>query len=175
MTLTEVIQFLLDNDYVNTRAGKLAFTKKFHEDHIAQKGGVVTASISGALIPIPTTHTQMASLFVHFIMEAKVPAKLEDNRGNPYYANKFNEEAGKRFVQMIFKDGVDYNLLVKSTMLYYKSGVAFKKAISNYILQGDWLTDYQELQQSAAAGETQLNQHIKTTVEHGGYNPFKFG
>lgn len=168
LTLTEVIEFLRDNDYTTTRAGKLAFTKKFHEDHIAQKG----QSSDTSIIVAPGN---TADIFIKFILEAKVPARLEDTRGNPYYTNKFSEEAAKIFYRMIVKEGVNYDLVVKSTMLYYKSGVRLKKAIGNYIIQGDWRTDYEDLKNSAGAGEQELKDHIKNTVDGGGYSPFKLG
>lgn len=171
LTLTEVIIFLRDNGYTTTKAGKLAFTKKFHEDHTAQKGAQ-----DGELgLVVFTGPSEISNQFIKFIVDAKVPTRLEDNRGNPYYANKYSEDAAKEFHRIMTKEGVAYDLIMKSTMLYYKSGVRFKKAIGNYIIQGDWRTDYEDLKNSAGAGEQELKDHIKNTIDGGGYSPFKLG
>ena len=60
-------------------------------------------------------------------------------------------------------------------MLYYKSGNSYKKTIGNYILEGNWRTDYLELQQSASAGEEELKNHIKNSLDNGEHTAFKLG
>lgn len=173
ITLTDVVLFLRDNGYTTTRAGKLCFTQKFHDDHATQRGVVNTTSVAKTDQQI-TLAEGLSKAFMNFIMDAKVPSRLEDNRGNPYYVNKYNEDAAKAFTRMI-ANGISYELLVKSTMLYYKSGVKFKKAIGNYILQGDWRTDYEELRASAEQGSEQIKNHINQTLDNGQHNPFSLG
>src|SRR6187551_1597515 len=169
MDLTQVIEFLRDNGYIKTTNGKLVFTKKFHEDHATQRGVINTGSPNALVIISPGVDSD---LFIRFILDSKVPSRLETKTG-PYFANKYSTDAAKEFSKILTK-GYNYELLVKSTMLYYKSGVGYKKAISNYILQGDWLTGYEELKAAADTGENELKEHIKQTLDNGEHNNFTF-
>lgn len=170
MDLTQVIKYLRDNGYTKTTAGKLVFTKKFHEDHAAQRGVITTKNLFGLM---PIDPNDVTDAFIKFILDSKVPSKLETKTG-PYFANKYSGDAAKVF-QKILITGYNYDLLVKSTMLYYKSGVGYKKAIGNYILQGDWLTGYEELKAAADTGEEELKSHIENTLDNGEHDNFTFG
>jgi hypothetical protein len=113
---------------------------------------------------LPSTPQQWEMRFLNLIADAKVPAKLEDNRGGVYYANKFSIEGLKVFKAALLR-GVDYSVLVKSVMLYYKSSVKYKKAIGNYFIQGDWRTDYEALLASASEGAEALTKHITNEIK----------
>ncbi len=112
------------------------------------------------------------TMFINFIMEAKVPARLEGSNGDVYPGNKFSVPALKVFKKAI-NGGTVYDILVKSTMLYYKSNVRLKKAIGNYFVSGDWLSDYQALLSSASDGT--LYQHIKNETDAGTKSAWKLG
>jgi hypothetical protein len=106
-------------------------------------------------------------------MEAKVPQRLPDAKGGYFDANKYNDKAMFKFQEMM-KQGIDYDLLVKATILYYKSASSFKKKIANYILDGDWFTDYEMLRLSAEAGEEKLKKHIKDELNGGQHSPYGY-
>jgi len=174
MNLQEAIKFLSSNQYILISKGKFTFSRKFYEEYKPPEPGKAPATLPVAspgagLVQKPVLYTD---LFIQFIQESQVPARLSV-KGRIYPANKYNEDAAVRFYKMIHKEGVDYSLVVKSTMLYYKSGIDAKKAIGNYILQGDWRTDYEDLKNSAQKGEQQLNEHIKNQLDNGEHSPFR--
>jgi hypothetical protein len=113
-------------------------------------------------------------LFITFIMEAKIPKQAESSNGDVYALNKFSAGALKVF-QKAMSDGVIYDILVKSTMLYYKSNVKLKKSIGNYFIQGDWLSDYINLRDSAAGGIESLSEHIKSETHVANQSAWKLG
>ena len=121
---------------------------------------------------LPTTHQEWEDLFSDFIIEAKVPMRLEDGKGGVYASNKFSLAAVKVF-KAALSSGIQYELLVKSTMLYYKSSLKYKKTIGNYISNGDWKTDYEALKSSAASGT--LTEHIKNEISDGNQSGWKLG
>lgn len=107
-------------------------------------------------------------------MEAKVPKYLPDGQNGQFEANKYNEKAMVEFQRIIMKEHIDYNILVKATILYYKSAASFKKKIANYILEGDWRSDYQNMLLAAGAGEDQLRKHIKDELNNGEHNRYSY-
>ena len=111
-------------------------------------------------------------LFMKFIQEAKVPQKLEGTRGEVYYANKYSVPGMKAFKKAL-QGGYVYDILVKSTMLYYKSSVKLKKAIGNYFAQEDFKSDYQALTEAAASGT--LTEHIKSETNDEQQSAWKLG
>lgn len=165
--LSDTIEYLITSGFIICHRGKYKFTAKFYETLTGIAEGIVKDS-SGKLIvhesglPVAVT-ANWPEVYMHFILEAKVPARLEDNTGKPYYANKYSDEACKMFRHIIEAEGIDIRILVKSTMLYYKSSVAYKKAITNYIVQGDWRTDYMELKQQLISGDN-LEEYINKEI-----------
>ena len=112
--------------------------------------------------------------FINFIQEAKVPKYLDNGKGDSYVANNYSAPAMKIFRKAIEKEGILYDVLVKSTMLYYKSQRnRFKKAIGNYFIQGDWRSDYLALLEAAGTGT--IEQHIKSEIEDGNKSHWKLG
>ena len=179
MNLQEVVKYLSSNKYILISKGKFSFSKKFYDEYQPSVPGEVLPAVVPTSLPVVSPGAEVihksvlyTDRFIQFVQDAQVPARLEV-RGKVYYANKYNEQAAIAFHKMLEKEGVDYSLIVKSTMLYYKSGVDAKKAIGNYILQGDWRTDYEELKNSAQQGEQELNQHIKKQLDNGEYSPFR--
>lgn len=113
-------------------------------------------------------------MFMELIRDAAVPARLEDNHGGEYDANKYSEEGMKAFKAAILT-GADYRMLVRSVMLYYKSSLRYKKKIGNYFTQGDWRTDYLALSQAVEGGKEQLADHIKQETDSNEHNPYRIG
>jgi hypothetical protein len=81
--------------------------------------------------------------------------------------NKFSKEGLKAFKEIMSRGDTQYPLLVKSTMLYYKSKNQYKQTISNYISTGSWKTDYIALR-DASKDETTLINHLKDTTQSNG-------
>lgn len=171
--LKEVYEFLRDNNYLMaSKDGKYSFTKKWHEDLknlgtnsvAVQREMVLSKERSMELLK--TNAEVQRGAFLDFIFAAKIPRRLEGSGGNMYDVNKYSEEGFKVF-QKCIASGIDISLLVKSTALYYASGTGFKKKIGNYLIDGDWRTDYLELLAAAEAGEESLKTHITEELDNG--------
>lgn len=166
LNASDVFKWLLENNYLEgagTPQGN-QLTSQFFKD--AGKNIDVSALPvpAKAVSLLPTKKEDWDTKFIHFIMAAQVPARIEDSQGNPYYANKFSEPALKVFRKAL-ESGVDEQVLIKSTMLYYKSSVRYKKTIGNYFTGGDWRTDYEALVASASTSSEALNKHIKDEIK----------
>lgn len=174
MTLTEVLTYLRDNKYILSDRGKYVLSKKFQEDVAALKNTVSLLPPASNTLPIIAPKSdEWPQRFMQFIMDAKVPKFLENNRNERYAANKYSEDAMKVFKKAI-EGGTDYNLLIKTVQLYYASGNRFKKAVGNYFTQGDWRTDYEALVSTSNDGAAALTNHIKETLDDGQHTPFRF-
>jgi hypothetical protein len=178
MEINQVIQYLKDNGHLLPYDRGFILSEEFIQFAIQhEKQGKIfdIQKIDKQIALLPRTATDWQQLFIAFIQEAKVPAKLEDHRGNLYPANKYNQDACKAFIKAIDKEGYDYNLLVKSTMLYYKSGIRLKKAIGTYFSSGEFRSDYLNLKTAAESGETELKQHLKDETNNGEHNRYSLG
>ncbi len=180
MNLKEVMKYLVDNQYVVKVRGNLVFSRKFKEEYTEEKPPVEILSIgSVAIVPKPAKMDPggiyYADRFIQFSMDCQAPKKIAGPRGTIYPGNKYNEKAAITLLKMLKEEGVDYDLLVKSTMLYYKGAGDCKKALGNYILEGTWRTDYLELKNSAEKGVEALGQHIKTTLDNGEHSLIRIG
>lgn len=194
--LTDHLKWFTDRGYVlSTGSGKYGFSRKFYEElkteALVEKMSTPVAmvdseqSVAPSLLPevrkpeillAEIANMTYSSLFIHFISQAQVPARAEDTRGNEYPVNKYNEKAAVVLYKLVTNGQVDYPLLVKSTMLYYKGSRRFKKTIGNYITEGDWRTDYEALKRSASQGEEALKAHINEEIKNeSGYNGYEFG
>lgn len=170
LNILEVYEFLRSNMYILARGQDRILSKKFNEDLESAKKSLpmrIVHSPKAKQQPI----TNWPSAFVRFIMAAKVPKTLESNN-KVFDANKYSESAMKEFQRMISKEGIDLEILTKSTMLYYASNKDFKKKIGNYILDGDWRTDYLELINVAELGEKALKDHINKEINGDHHNPW---
>lgn len=164
LSLIEVYEFLRDNRYLLSSKGAYNLSKSFADDiKKLQKPVLGVSVLSSKDITLSFRDQQMK--FINFIMVCQVPLRIQMPNGQWYDCNKFNEEACKRFVEIISKDDINHELLIASTTLYYKSGNGFKKKISNYILDGDWMTDYMTLQAKAEEGGTAVKDHIKEEIK----------
>ena len=103
------------------------------------------------------------SAYLQFIKEAEVPQRSEGRDGS-YDINKYSEPAMKVFRKLIEKEGIQYVVLVKSTMLYYKTHRRYAHTIGNYIEKGYWRSDYEALLSSAAEGT--IENHIQTQIDN---------
>lgn len=191
MNIQEVYEYLRDNKYLMASKGKYSFTKKWHDDlgttakimayippvdtvfdvervddRIAVINNGLILSQQKSMELLKTNPEVQRKAFLDFIFAAKIPRRLEGSGGNMYDVNKYSEEGFKVF-QKCIASGIDISLLVKSTALYYASGTGFKKKIGNYLIDGDWRTDYLELLAAAEAGEESLKTHITEELDNG--------
>lgn len=177
ITFPEVVDYLRDHRYLLILKGKYSLSGEFQQAMKELKRGAVLR-IDVEAIPdissdklmnvyegmgITLGDTDWQTRYINFIGEAKVPVFLENSKLDRYSVNKYSED-GMRAFRKALQSGIDYSLLVKSTMLYYKSATKFKKTIGNYMAHGDWLTDYNALREVAMQGEQQVKDHIKTQI-----------
>lgn len=164
--LKEILHWLTVEGYL--AEGKL--TDKVETDLAKPEMELVVAKPK-SVVPFVTPLDWSVS-FMRLIADAGVPRMMEGKYGEMYQGNKYSEPGMKAYRKALEKEGIDYNILVKSTMLYYKSAIRLKKAVGNYFAQGDWRTDYDMLMHAAQEGEQTLTKHIKnetTTGYNGGY------
>lgn len=169
--LKETLRWLAVEGYID---GERLTSKALIE--LAQPEGSIQISVvmqtaQGDIVPF-VTPSNWPDSFMKFIQEANVPRMMEGKNGDMYQGNKYSEPGMKAYRKALEKERIQYDILVKSTMLYYKSAIRLKKAVGNYFSQGDWRTDYQSLLQAAEGGEQTLTKHIKdetTTGHNGGY------
>lgn len=198
ITLQQVHQFLIENKYLLASKEKgYTISKKYNDDVKVMKRGepnmsvvpkdvvkatedffmpkvVLSTSLPKNEVATLSKSIDWPVLFIQFITDAKVPRQLEDNRGGMYPANKYSEDGMKAF-RKAMEAGVVYDVLVKSTMLYYKSGTRYKKAVGNYFAEGHWRTDYQNLLDAASQGTTKLDNHIKQETKTNEHTPYRMG
>lgn len=175
LQLSEVFKFLVDNGYIlASKSTGYSLSKSFQAAVKNMKKGEIIVPGPEALVAAHSAELNWPNLFVQFIQDAKVPPKLSDNKGGQYAANKYSEDAMKKFKQMM-ESGIDYNILVKSTILYYASGITYKKAIGNYITQGDWRTDYFLLKGAAEKGVDELAKHVQEETKNGEHTNYTIG
>lgn len=119
-----------------------------------------SVSITPKGITLPVLPVAIASPLRQFILDAEVPEKWTKGR-DPYYLNRFNTKAEKELIK-ILKSGVQYQVLLAATKLYYKSG-GFPKTIANYFLEGVWSGCYEDMIDSLKSGTVQ--QHIEKGLD----------
>ena len=114
------------------------------------------------LLPLGDPAVDWTEVYLRFIQEAEVPQRGEGN-GSGYDLNKYSEPAMKIFRKLIEKEKIQYAVLVKSTMLYYKTHTRFPVAIGRYIEDGLWRMDYLSLLNAAKEGS--IEEHIKQEID----------
>lgn len=178
MDLKQIVQWMLENNYLVVIKGKYKVTSKFNKEVTGKEMGVMMLGQK----PIVTENalTSLASTgpidwtqqFLNFIKDAEVPARGEGKSGG-YDINKYSEEGMKAFKKAI-ESGVQYPVLVKSTMLYYKTHSAYALKIGNYMADGAWRSDYEMLLTSAKEGT--ITEHIQQQLdENTDFNKFTLG
>lgn len=111
--------------------------------------------------------------YLTFIKEAEVPERGSGGTTG-YDLNKYSEPAMKIFRRMLEREKVQYPVLVKSTMLYYKTRKQYQVTIGRYIEEGLWRSDYEALLSSAADGS--ITEHIQKQIdENEEISRFKMG
>lgn len=129
------LDLLVQNGYIESVKGKYRCTAKLN---MTTK---LTEQIDAAAAQ------DWEAFYTRFIIESQVPKRGESSDGGVYDLNKYSNDAMKEFKKMLWKDGIEYALLLKVTQAYYKGPGRYKKTISNFILEGLWRMDYEVLKQ----------------------------
>lgn len=197
ISLKEATEFMITNGYIHPLGqGKYKLSTKFHQEFkkvlqpLRELPSTSRSALSDqmeALQPstiIPEGHEvpvltdkfyfSWENRYKQFILNAKVPARLESKGGDSYQANAFSEKAMKAY-RKACESGIEHDILVKSTMLYYHSSLRFKVAIGRYMEEGIWKTHYDTLLSAAAGGEQQLTDHIKQETANDQQSSYRLG
>lgn len=196
INLKEVAEFMLTNGYILALGrGKYKLSTKFHQEMaqlykglgthsdyvlgvdpakqnapivVFQKQGDDTVVVSGKF------YFSWENRYKQFILEAKVPSRLDNNRGESYQCNAYSDKGMKAY-RAACESGIEMDLLCKSVQLYYASTLRFKVAIGRYMEEGIWKTHYDALANAAQQGETQLIDHIKQETQDGQQSSYRLG
>lgn len=187
ISLVEATEFMIANGYILPLGhGKYKLSTKFTQEfkprsfddrmvleaQLALNQGLALVCTAGT---VPGKfYFSWENRYKQFIMEAKVPARLENNRGESYQANAYSEKGMKAYRKAI-ESGIEGELLVKSTMLYYHSKIRFKVAIGRYMEEGIWKTGYDALKEAAAQGEEKLIDHINKETTPDEQSSYRIG
>jgi ribosomal protein S15P/S13E len=170
--LAEAMHFLSADGYVvRTPQAYFVFTNKFYNEFTGHDIGLVPDSrpiimksetTSVLVPPKQLTKTTISEAYLAFILRCNVPRRIVNPKGDSYAANQFSEKGAKAFGKILVRvhsGEIDIDLLIHTVQLYYKSSQAYKLKIGNYIGDGAWETDYQELVNRLSKGT--INEHIK--------------
>jgi hypothetical protein len=174
INLHNAVQFLVDNGYMAIIKGKYIVTAKFNKEILGVAKGLtmLPGNIPAVIEPDIPKQISWKDMYMRFIAESKVPARIINARGEPYQVNNYSEPGMKAFRKAIEKEGVDYPTLVQATALYYQSSIAMKVAIGRFMEEGIWRTHYDEVIQHQQSGT--LKDHVKTSKDEP-YSRYKIG
>lgn len=85
---------------------------------------------------------EWTDMYMKFIVDCKIPKFASGSDGSLYEVNKFSKDAMLVFQKMIEVDKIDILKLTAVTKAYYSNARRSPQAISTYIKQGTWRTDY---------------------------------
>lgn len=156
INLKEAVDFLLTHGYLYKSGIRFKVATKLYSDLSA-----------GSPKPI-----DWVGSYTKFIVDAEIPNRAESRNGEYYPLNKFSEPGCRAFRKAI-EGGADYTRLVQSTRLYYRSGVRLKVAITRYMDEGLWRSDYEALVLSEEKGTTL--DHVKTQESDGTHSSWTVG
>jgi hypothetical protein len=169
------VELLLKEGYLGTSKGKYCVMAKLNKAMSGIEQGLIKVQPGNVLVVreplLPNKQIKWDELYMQFIRDAKVPVTLKNNHGQLYDCNKFSIPGLKAFEKAL-KGGTEYEMLVKSTMLYYMSGTGLKQAIGRYMSEGFWRTDYQALVDNLAQGT--VNEHIENKIDNGQFTSYRF-
>lgn len=181
MELKDVVQYLLSNKYISMHNGKYKFTALFNKELTGIERGLAKGTVVEPNLPAVQntqlevsklkiyTQAQWTQFYMQFIKSADIPEKCVSTNGDTYSVNKYSEDGCKVF-QKALKEGYDLSLLVSTVKLYYKSNTRLKKAIGNYMKDGDWRTDYEVLKKHVEDGKVVDLIKKETDERHTGYS-----
>lgn len=183
----QLFELLLKDYYILYMNGELVITNKLIREFASPlekmevrkeepKVGQIVAptslmsaaqAIQKSNIPEPDMNSPMAK----FILDAEIPGKAKTATGY-YWLNKYSKQAEKELIK-ILSQGYQYDILVASTKLYYKSG-GFPKAITNYIVEGYWKGCYEDMKTSLDTGNVEqfIKKSLDNDIESNGFSRY---
>lgn len=179
----QLFQALLEYRYIVYKDGQIIITNDFYRDfgdpsrfqvnkqiEIAAKEPLATSFLQAPNSGIVTQveiETLPESILTRFIADAEIPKTAKTKTG-VYAVNKFNAKAEK-ILEKILKQNINYQVLVMSTKLYYKSGV-MPKTIANYFTEGIWRDEYNDLAEALKGGNANAQNYINEKKKEGSTN-----
>lgn len=179
----QLFQALLEYRYIVYKDGQIIVTNDFYRDFgdpsrfqfnkEIEKVAKEPASTSFLQAPDAGIITQVEietlpeSILTRFIADAEVP-KTAKTKTSVYALNKFNTKAEK-ILEKILKQKINYQVLVMSTKLYYRSGV-MPKTIANYFIEGIWKDEYNDLAEALKGGNANAQKYINEKKKEGSSN-----
>jgi hypothetical protein len=161
--LKEAIEFLVAGGYlVPGKNGKLLVMQQKIAADLKKPQVFDVVKIDQQIAVVQKT--DWVEKYKQFIADAKVPTRCESRHGEFYDTNKYSEDGMKAFRKAI-ESGIVYDVLIRSTFLYYHNGVRLKVAIGRYMKDGLWRSDYDRVIESSESGT--LEQHIKSELDDG--------
>lgn len=178
INLKEATDFMLANGYILlVGKGKYKLSTKFHTEYRFIASGIWEQIPKGVYKhPGPLVHFTFSweNDYKQFILDARVPKRLDNGRGESYQANAYSEAGMKAFRKAI-ESGVDMDVLKKAVQLYYGGTIRYKQAIGAFMEKGTWKTVYDELLAAANAGEQTLINHIKEETKDDQQSSYRLG
>lgn len=162
INLKDAVVYLLQEGYIYKAVKYLKFTPKAYQE----LGDLARIA---KLEPI---QLDWDARYIQFIRDADIPARAEDSRGEAYALNKYSTKGEYAFRKAI-GGGIDYDRLVASTKLYYRSAVKLKVAIGRYMEEGLWRSDYDAFAQAEEAGNS--SEHVKQQTGNGVHTAWEVG
>lgn len=148
LDFSKAVNYLLENGYLAMINGEITFTGKFKREF-----NPVPAKKLEEIFPDTNTAGTREEIWRKFIKDAEIPHKATATNGKQYTIRQYSPGIANKLMQII-KEVDDYNVLVESTKLYYKSN-SYKKILSNYIDQQIWRDEYERYEQAKKDGKLQ--------------------
>lgn len=188
LNLKEVSEFMISNGYILPLGqGKFKLSTKFSREMrellkqpvrlIPQRPTDTSEAICRMIGYVNNDSMVISSWeqqYKQFIIESKVPSKLETGKGELYTANGYSEKGMKAFRRAL-ESGADPILLIRATTLYYASAIRYKQAIGRFMEEGTWKTFYEQLVNAIENGEEALIKHVKQELDDGTNDRYKLG
>lgn len=179
----QLFQALLEYRYIVYKEGQIIVTSDFYREFGDPSRFQVNKEIEkAAKAELPTPFLQAPesgivtqveietlpeSILTRFIADAEIP-KTAKTKTAVYALNKFNTKAEK-ILEKILKQNINYQVLVMSTKLYYRSGV-MPKTIANYFIEGIWKDEYNDLAEALKGGNANAQKYINEKKKEGSSN-----
>lgn len=149
LTLDKAIDFLLENDYLAYIQGKIVVTGKLQREFKP-----IPKDKIDVIFPDQPTVVSREALWKKFMADAEVPHKAIATDGRAYTIRQYSAGLANQLTRII--KTVNYEILVKSTALYYKSN-SYKVIFSNYLEKNIWKEEYERYEKAKVSGQMDSN------------------
>jgi hypothetical protein len=145
ITFAKAIDFLLGNDYLAVVNGEIVITNKLKREFKP-----IPKEKIDVIFPDCPTIVSREQIWKKFIADAEIPHKGIATNGKAYTIRQYSPGIADQLIRII--KAVNYQSLVKSTALYYKSN-SYKVILSNYIDKEIWKEEYERYEKAKASGQ----------------------